>query len=156
MAEATTQAGEIQATAAVQAAQATALAQPAPTSTPQAQEAAPTQPTAAPSEPQLVPTAVPRSDTPVPVAIVEGSSEDADTWTYAPATVTVPVGTTILWTNRGQDSHTATSADEQTFNSGLLDQQQSFQFTFNTPGEFPYLCAIHPWMQGTVLVVAAE
>lgn len=41
------------------------------------------------------------------------------------------------------------------FDSGNMDTGDTFEFTFDTEGTFPYYCTPHPWMQGTVTVVAS-
>ena len=73
---------------------------------------------------------------------------------FQPDTITVNVGDTVTWTNNGPSAHTTTSSTG-VWNSGPLFPSQSFSVTFNTAGSFPYLCTIHPTMQGTVNVVAA-
>lgn len=70
---------------------------------------------------------------------------------FSPATVTIKVGTTLTWTNRDQDPHTV-SATSGAFHSPTLSTGQSYQYTFTTPGRFDYLCTIHPFMTGTVVV----
>jgi len=45
---------------------------------------------------------------------------------------------------------------EGTFQSGLLLPGQSFSLTFTEPGVYPYTCAIHPGMTGTITVLPAE
>jgi plastocyanin len=76
---------------------------------------------------------------------------------FAPGSVEVAAGTTVAWTNRDSVQHTVTAEDvtgggEPIFDSGPLDQQSSFSHTFIGPGEFPYQCAIHPAMTGSVVV----
>lgn len=56
--------------------------------------------------------------------------------------VTVLQGTTVTWTNVDTMSHTVT-ADDVSFNSGVLAPGQSFSHTFDQPGIFTYYCAIH-------------
>lgn len=73
---------------------------------------------------------------------------------FNPATVTVPVGGRVTWTNTGQRPHTTTSTGG-VWNSGQLTSGQSFSFTFNQPGSFAYQCTIHPQMRGTVNVQGA-
>lgn len=70
---------------------------------------------------------------------------------FAPAVVSVPVGTTIRWTNRGVAPHTATAKD-RSFDSGFLATGESFARQFTTEGTYEYLCTIHPAMLGTVVV----
>ena len=75
-------------------------------------------------------------------------------FSFQPATVTVPAGTTVTWTNMDSTTHTSTS-DTGAWDSGSIPQGHSFSFTFTQVGTFPYHCAIHPNMHGTVIVQAA-
>jgi hypothetical protein len=51
---------------------------------------------------------------------------------FGPATLTVPVGTVVTWTNRDDIPHTVVSTDEsKTFKSKVLDTDEKFYFTFN-------------------------
>ena len=61
---------------------------------------------------------------------------------FKPPTITVKVGTTMLWVNNEQPRHTATS-DTDIFNSGNMDRGATFEFTFNDVGVFPYFCRFH-------------
>jgi len=70
---------------------------------------------------------------------------------FSPATLTVPVGTTVTWTNQDQDPHTVT-APGGAFKSPTLNTGDTFRFTFTTPGRYDYLCTIHPFMTATVVV----
>ncbi|TAM73808.1 amidase [bacterium] len=70
---------------------------------------------------------------------------------YAPTTLTVPVGTTVRFRNDDSDAHTVT-ADDGSFDSGGLDPHGAYQHTFDKPGTYRYVCAIHPWMKGAVVV----
>jgi len=72
---------------------------------------------------------------------------------FTPATVTVSIGTKIVWTNMDTDTHTVTSDDGTSFNSGNISPQGSFNFTPTQTGTFTYHCSIHPTMTGTVQVV---
>jgi len=74
-----------------------------------------------------------------------------DNFTFTPQTLTVPVGTTVTWTNRDDVPHSATSTDKR-FNSGLLDTDEKFSFTFTSAGEYPYFCGIHPHMTAKIVV----
>lgn len=74
-----------------------------------------------------------------------------DNFTFTPQTLTVPVGTTVTWTNRDDVPHSATSTEKR-FNSGLLDTDEKFSFTFTVAGEYPYFCGIHPHMTGKIIV----
>ena len=64
---------------------------------------------------------------------------------------TVDVGTTVTAVNQDGVTHTWTS-DDDVWNSGGLSSGDSFEFTFDEPGEFSYFCSIHPQMTGTITV----
>lgn len=76
-----------------------------------------------------------------------------DNFSFGPATLTVPVGTAVTWTNRDDIPHNVVSTDDsKTFKSKVLDTDEKFSFTFNKPGTYPYFCSIHPKMTGKVVV----
>lgn len=76
---------------------------------------------------------------------------------FAKPTITIPVGTTIRWTNLDYGAHTVTS-DTGLFDSSALSPAEgelinaSFSYTFTEPGTFDYHCSIHPDMTGKVIV----
>lgn len=71
---------------------------------------------------------------------------------FQPDDLTVAVGDTVTWTNTGTFVHTTTS-DTAIWSSPDLSHNNTFQFTFNTIGDFAYHCAKHPiQMQGTIHV----
>jgi len=74
-----------------------------------------------------------------------------DNFSFGPATFTVPVGTTVTWTNHDDIPHTVVSTDK-VFKSKVLDTDEKFSFTFSKAGTYPYFCSIHPKMTGTVVV----
>jgi len=74
-----------------------------------------------------------------------------DNFSFGPATLTVPVGTTVTWTNRDDIPHTAVST-EGIFKSKVMDSDEKFSYTFTKAGTFPYFCSIHPKMTGKVVV----
>ncbi len=74
-----------------------------------------------------------------------------DNFSFGPAALTVPVGTTVSWTNRDDIPHTVVST-EGVFKSKVLDTDEKFSFTFSKAGSYPYFCSIHPKMTGKVVV----
>lgn len=74
-----------------------------------------------------------------------------DNFSFGPVAITVPVGTTVTWTNRDDIPHTVVST-EKVFKSKVLDTDEKFSFTFAKAGEYPYFCSIHPKMTGKVVV----
>jgi plastocyanin len=74
-----------------------------------------------------------------------------DNFVFGPQTVTVPVGTTVTWTNHDDIPHTVVSTDG-VFKSKVRDTDEKFSYTFTKPGTYPYYCSVHPKMTGTVVV----
>ncbi len=70
------------------------------------------------------------------------------------ASLTIPVGTTVAWTNADAAPHTVTALDGA-FDSGILDPGGGFAWEFSAPGTFPYRCDLHPQMEGSVEVTGA-
>ena len=70
---------------------------------------------------------------------------------FTPSNRTVSIGTSVFCTNKDGTPHTVTS-DGGVFASGNLGNNASFSFIFSTAGSFPYHCAIHPGMTGTITV----
>ncbi len=70
---------------------------------------------------------------------------------FDPAQITISTGTTVSWINEDSVPHTVTSTDGA-FDSGVFDPGANFTWSFDQPGSFPYVCQLHPQMQGTVIV----
>jgi amicyanin len=87
------------------------------------------------------------------VAQTTGSAVTIDNFVFGPERLTVKAGTTVTWTNRDDIPHTVASKD-RLFKSKVMDTDQSYSFTFSTPGEYSYFCSLHPHMTGTIVVEA--
>lgn len=76
-------------------------------------------------------------------------------WQYSPQSLTVVLGvnSTVLWVSHSLSYDTVTDRGGA-FNSGPIAPGQSFQFVFTRPGVYEYHCVYHPWMTGTITVVA--
>jgi plastocyanin len=95
--------------------------------------------------------------------ITQGSSSktiDA----FSPNPINLHVGDNVTWTNRDSTPHTVTSGvngrPDGRFDSSpnfnpLLAPGQTFGHTFTEAGGYPYYCALHPNMIGTVIVAPA-
>jgi plastocyanin len=70
---------------------------------------------------------------------------------FEPGSVTVKAGETVTWTNEDTAGHTAT-LDDGSCGTGTLQKGESGSVRFDAPGEFAYICSIHPQMTGTVVV----
>ncbi|MBV9174906.1 MAG: amicyanin [Chloroflexi bacterium] len=74
-----------------------------------------------------------------------------DKWGYSPVTRKIAPGTWVTWSNAGTDAHTVTAADDS-FDSGELDPSEGFSWYFDESGTYDYVCTLHPWMQGRIIV----
>ena len=80
-----------------------------------------------------------------------GDAVSISNFAFAPATLTVPVGATVTWTNHDEEPHTVVASDGS-FHSPGLGTDATYSYTFPTAGTFDYICSIHPFMHGTVVV----
>ena len=90
------------------------------------------------------------------VRAAETVTVDISDFTFNPGTVTIQVGDTVTWTNNDAMPHTATSTDDPATFDGEMQPGESFSFTFEEEGTFDYFCEIHPQMEATVVVEAAD
>ena len=74
-----------------------------------------------------------------------------DNFVFSPERLTVKAGTTVTWINHDDIPHTV-AAKDRAFKSKVMDTDESFAFTFATPGEYTYFCSLHPHMVGTIVV----
>jgi plastocyanin len=81
-----------------------------------------------------------------------GTTVKIDNFSFGPATITIPAGTTVTWTNNDDVPHVVTSDDNKMFKSKALDTDDRFSFTFTKPGTYNYYCAIHPKMTAKIVV----
>ena len=135
-----------------------APAQPAPAQPAPAAPAEPAPPAAEPTAPQPQflgdERAQSRDPKPKAVAAASGSVTIAD-FQFAPATITINQGDTVTWNNNGPTPHSAT-ANDGSFDTGILKKGQSGSHTFNQAGTFSYFCKPHPFMKASVVVQAAS
>ncbi|HEU4319139.1 MAG TPA: plastocyanin/azurin family copper-binding protein [Acidimicrobiia bacterium] len=79
-------------------------------------------------------------------------AEAEDPADYSVNVLTIPVGTTVTWTNNDPGMiHTVTSVDGL-FDSGFFNEGETWSYTFDDRGEFEYFCTPHPWMRAKVIV----
>jgi plastocyanin len=72
---------------------------------------------------------------------------------FVPQTLTIHKGTIVRWTNNDSAPHTVTRSSAVGPNSGILTQGQQYAAQFTGTGSFPYHCAIHPSMTGSIVVI---
>lgn len=74
-----------------------------------------------------------------------------ENYKFDPPMPEIAVGTTVTWTNKDIIPHNVISKDG-VFESPTIGRDDSFSFTFETAGVFPYLCTFHTSMQGEITV----
>jgi glucose/arabinose dehydrogenase len=81
---------------------------------------------------------------------------------YLPSKIFAKAGDTVTWTNNDDALHTVTSGSplggsDKVFDSGLLETNNSFSYTFNEDNKsYSYYCVLHPWMIGYVVIGDAQ
>ena len=68
---------------------------------------------------------------------------------YLPDVVYASVGDTVWWGNLDRQYHTATSA---TWDTGVIAPGEWAGITFWEPGEYYYVCLVHPRQTGWLVV----
>nr|WP_238390653.1 MULTISPECIES: cupredoxin family copper-binding protein [unclassified Mycolicibacterium] len=88
-----------------------------------------------------------------PTAPVAGTPVNINNFAFVPATLTVHRGDTVTWTNHDEEPHTVAAGDGS-FHSPGMDANATYSFTFTTQGSYDYICSMHPFMHGTVVVTS--
>lgn len=89
--------------------------------------------------------------------LITGTTLQVDmlNFVFAPESLTVSQGDTVLWINN-QGTHTTTSGvagvPDGLWDSGTMSQGDSFAFVFDTLGTFPYYCTFH-WQMGMTGII---
>ena len=97
------------------------------------------------------------ASSPIPVAISHARATVVHirNFAFVPKTVTLPVGSTLSIVNDDSEAHTATALDKS-FDSAGLDTNESWSHVFTKPGTHPYVCDLHPYMKGVIIVRPAS
>lgn len=93
----------------------------------------------------------PQAGTATSAAPVAGTKVTITNFAFTPATLKVKPGETVVWTNQDEEPHTVVAQDNSVHSPGL-DANGTYTFTFTNAGTFDYICSIHPFMHGTVVV----
>lgn len=136
-----------------------------PTTAPVEEPPTQTQPETAPApppapEPQVLADETKEAPAPKPkpevkaIAAASGSVTIAD-FSFSPGSLTINPGDTVTWVNNGPTPHSAT-ANNGSFNTGILKAGQSASHTFDQAGTYSYYCQPHPYMKATIVVQAAQ
>lgn len=102
------------------------------------------------------------ASTSVDITFGSGSSTHPDCVStnscYYPNPLIISRGDTVTWTNKDALRHTVVSGTPTgdvagtIFDSKVIEQGQTFKFTFTKTGTYDYFCVLHPWIQGQVIV----
>jgi plastocyanin len=104
--------------------------------------------TSAPSTPAPGSSAAKAAPSPEPSPV---STIHIKNFAFVPDTVTIHPGSTVRFVQDDETPHTVTAADHS-FDSGNLNQKDTWKHTFAKEGTYKYLCSYHPYMKGTVIV----
>ncbi len=92
---------------------------------------------------------------PTPAVVMVKIVEASDKYAFSPATLSIKVGTQVVWINTTDAAHTVTSDTAGVFGTNNnLTTNQTFMFTFTMPGTFAYHCNVHPYIKATITVMS--
>ena len=85
------------------------------------------------------------------VAAADATQIQVDNFKFAPTPLTVPKGATVTWFNRDDIPHSIV-CQSVGFHSHPMDTDGSVSLRFDQPGRYEYICGLHPFMRGAVIV----
>ena len=74
-----------------------------------------------------------------------------DNFKFGPEKLTVASGTEVTWTNQDDIPHSIVLTALRV-SSKVLDTDKAFTYKFDKAGTFSYVCGLHPFMHGQVVV----
>ena len=80
---------------------------------------------------------------------VTGNSVNIQNYTFTPNNLSVKVGDRVTWTNNDGFAHHVKS---DVLDSGVLNNGDTYSFTFKNAGTYTYHCVIHTYMTGQIVV----
>lgn len=94
-----------------------------------------------------------RSAVAAPAASAKPPPITISNYMFKPGVLTVARGATVTWINEDEDVHTIKSKDgPETFQSPALETGAHYGFTFHHAGTYHYVCSVHPYMRGAIVV----
>jgi len=85
------------------------------------------------------------------IAAADGTEIGIDNFKFAPTPLTVPKGATVTWVNRDDIPHSIV-CQTLGFHSHPMDTDGNVSLRFDQPGRYEYVCGLHPFMRGAVIV----
>lgn len=70
---------------------------------------------------------------------------------FSPGMLSIPVNTTVTWTNKDWWHHTV-SSDSGVFESGKIKARKTYTYKFTERGTYPYHCKVHDMMKAKIIV----
>ncbi|MEO6207923.1 MAG: plastocyanin/azurin family copper-binding protein [Candidatus Limnocylindrales bacterium] len=91
-----------------------------------------------------------------PVPAASSARVAVEDFAFTPSSITIAVGGSVVWAVRKDpEQHTVTPTEADAFvGSGQLSDGDDYAITFGQPGIYEYVCSLHPFMTGTVIVEA--
>lgn len=86
-----------------------------------------------------------------PPAMSDGSVNIVS-FAFAPKTLRVAAGSTVRWFNQDDAIHSVVAADRKLFDSGVMKQGAEFEFEADSAGTISYICGVHQYMTGEIVV----
>lgn len=80
-----------------------------------------------------------------------GDSVQISDFKFSPSILYATKGTTVTWTNNEGVSHQLLFKNLD-IESKVLQKGDTFSFKFDSPGEYDYICKIHPSMNGKIII----
>jgi plastocyanin len=78
-----------------------------------------------------------------------GDGVEVRDFEFAPRSFTAATGERVEWENAGDQIH---NVKGDRFFSRAMNAGETYSFTFRKPGEYDYVCTLHPQMRGTIVV----
>jgi plastocyanin len=89
----------------------------------------------------------------VPAATSKPITIHIGNFTFSPAAIEVPAGTSLTWVNEDDTVHTVVGSDRDSpLKSPALDTDDHYAVVMSKPGTYHYFCSLHPHMTGTIVV----
>jgi plastocyanin len=81
----------------------------------------------------------------------DGASVTIDNFEFSPSVITVGLGTNVTWTNKDAVGHSIVLTTLAS-RSPTIGKDQQFSYKFNQTGTYAYICGVHSYMKGQVVV----
>jgi len=80
----------------------------------------------------------------------DSASVEINNFQFIPDTVTIKRGGTVTWLQKDSVAHTVAIKDIEP--SPVLNNGDTWSYSFDKTGNYNYICSIHPAMKGKIIV----